>query len=708
MTAVESSPAAVAAAEHAAASRHARWWVVLLGLIVLAAVVNGVLALLAPLPTLNPDEYRYGHLARSLADGQGFSWRGVHIDQKEALYIYLLAPIWRAFHDTVDAYDASKVLNTLLMCSGAVPVYLVSREIMRPAVALATTAVTLAGTWMFASHMIATEALAMPLTTASLCLAALAMYRGDRRLTAAAFALALLAALARAQMIVLLPALIVAFLLNALRDAARPRDVLRRYRVHLAVGIALCLLVVVVVFATPSLIGDYSVVTDFRPSLGRLAGKSALQAVDLVAATGILPAVLALAAATSPAAWRDSVCGPLLCVFVPVAAGTIAVSGFFLAGLGGLDWGIERYVWYVCPIAIVLAAAFAQSPRLITRRTLAPALALVALCALRPADPYSGEERGTWAIWDRVHHLVPLPAGVALAVVGVIGVAALIMATRGDLGRRATPLLVVLAATGSILVVQAEATWQSQLTMTRTFRSSLPHDLQWIDHHARGPVALLGVSSRSEWWSVIDFFNRSITSVYLPPSGFFGAPTGKTCTWQASGSDGSVGFSGCPPAPRTLFIADPQVRVTFASEVESFEDEHLGRLVRIAPGAPLKLRSMVLLPCTRAFPHLAGRSRTLIPASAPMTCGQNLQAQTWVPRAGQLVLRYAGGTADHTVTRDDGHQWNLPAQRVTTITMPLPAGPHQVALQDDWTTTAGTPRLLSVDAVVDGKRTSLI
>ncbi|HEU4975705.1 MAG TPA: hypothetical protein VFT50_11490 [Baekduia sp.] len=709
MSAVESSPVTVAAGEQTTAGRD-RSWLALLGLVVVAAVAHAVLALRAPVPILSPDEFRYGHLARSLADGEGFDWRGVHIDQVEALYIYLLAPIWKAFHDTVDAYHASKLLNTLLICAQAVPVFVLSRAIMRPAVALVPAALTLVGPWMFASHMLMTEALAMPLSTTAACLAGLAMYRRDRRLAVGALVFAVLSAWARAQMIVLVPALLVAFALNALREPTRSRHQLSQYRWQIAAGAALCAAGVIAVLVHPSLIGDYQIVKEFRPGLGRLAGRTGWEVVDLIAATGVLPGVLALGAATNRKVWRDPVAGPLLCLFVPITLVTVAVAGFYVAGVQSLHWGIERYVWYVGPIAVVLAVALAQDRRLLTWRTLAPAVAIAALCVLRPDDPMHLEERGTWAIALRVHALVPVSAGVALAVVGLAAVAAVVAATRTRPVGRAATLLVVTAATGLILLVQEQASWQHHLQVTRTFRASMPDDLQWIDHHASGPVAVLAVSQNAPAFPVLDFFNRSITQVYLPPSGLPSSPMGRSCGWDASADDGSLRFggAGCPSDPRTFLVADPQVRLTFADEVASAADEHVGRLVRLAPGAAPKLQSLIFLPCARAFPHLEGDAGKVVPATAPHSCSTTMQVETWLGREAQLVLRYAGGTADHTVTRDDGHQWNLPAHRVTSITMPVAAGPHQIALQDDWTTTAGAPRLLSVDAVVDGKRTPLI
>ena len=105
-------------------------------LYVAAAGLYTVLALHSPLPVLFPDEFRYSHLARSLAGGHGFDWRGEHVGQSAALYVYFITPAWALFQSSVDAYHASKVLGTLVLCAQVVPVWLLARELVGPRLAL--------------------------------------------------------------------------------------------------------------------------------------------------------------------------------------------------------------------------------------------------------------------------------------------------------------------------------------------------------------------------------------------------------------------------------------------------------------------------------------------------------------------------------------------------------------------------------------------
>ena len=50
----------------------------------------------------------------------------------------------------------------------------------------------------------------------------------------------------------------------------------------------------------------------------------------------------------------------------------------------------------------------------------------------------------------------------------------------------------------------------------------MPADLEWVDHHASGPVALLGVTQNAPQFDDIDFFNRKITQAYAPAAGLLG------------------------------------------------------------------------------------------------------------------------------------------------------------------------------------------
>ena len=59
------------------------------------------------LPIVSPDEFTYGHVARSLADGDGFAWRGAGVSLHSALYIFVITPAWLIDKSRADAPNTS-------------------------------------------------------------------------------------------------------------------------------------------------------------------------------------------------------------------------------------------------------------------------------------------------------------------------------------------------------------------------------------------------------------------------------------------------------------------------------------------------------------------------------------------------------------------------------------------------------------------------
>ena len=60
------------------------------GLYLAAVLLYALLGRRQLIPLISPDEFTYGHLARSLADGHGFTWRGEDVPFRAALYIYAI------------------------------------------------------------------------------------------------------------------------------------------------------------------------------------------------------------------------------------------------------------------------------------------------------------------------------------------------------------------------------------------------------------------------------------------------------------------------------------------------------------------------------------------------------------------------------------------------------------------------------------------
>jgi hypothetical protein len=693
-------------------SRELSPWVLVGGLYALAAILYGALALHSPLPVLFPDEFRYSHLARSLADGEGFFWRGEHVGQSAALYVYFITPAYALFHSTVDAYQASKLLGTLALCLQLVPTWWLARDVVGPRLALIPAVLSVAGTWMLTGAETTTEALAFPLATAALCVAVMALRRPGSGLGWLALALLVPATWARIQLAVLVPALLAAFVIDVLRAApAERRARLRAHRPYLVVMGAAFVALAIVALAAPGVTGDYKHFFDLRPALGKVLSKTGLQLLELVALCAFAPVLLAAGAAVSGRAWRDDRAGPLLAVFWPAALALALQSGFFLAGYPPAVSSIGRYMSYVAPLALVLATVLVARPGLLNRRVLGVAALLALTLLARPAVAMMGEERATWSSAYRVHQVLGLAPATALTLVALLTLAVVaVVAHRSALAPRASmsparAAAVVALALGAVLAVQSQASWWQMLHTGSSFRTTMPDDLEWVDHHVGGPVALLGITQNAPQFDDLDFFNRKITQAYGPAAGLAGRRVeGKVCTFRFSATGEVQVQPECGPTPHRFLINDPSARVTFQNEIASASDPRIGRVVEVAPAATPRARALVVLPCPRRTPDYRGDRPDITPPTVPITCRAALTGALWLDAPARVAVRYRGGAQTQTVTVGT-RTFTLPAARDTTITFPAASGYSQFSAQQDWTSSAGTPQVRAV-ALVQGARTT--
>lgn len=695
-----------AAEPHAAqraAQRTPPAWLPVAALFLIAVVVYAVLALRSPLPVLFPDEFRYSHMARGIADGTGTAWRGTPTHQTSMLYVYFLVPAWALLSSSVDAWQATKVLGTIALCAQAFPVWWLARDVLDGdrRLALLCAGLSLLGTWMVTSAETVTEVLAFPLTTAALCCAVMALRRPGSRLAWLALGFLALATWARVQCAVLAPALLVSLLIDVARvpgPQARAARI-RAYAAPLIVAGAAFLFAALVALVSPDAFGDYRSVFSFRPGLGRIADKTALQLGELAVAAGFLPVLLAAGAAASPRAWRDDRTGPLLAVFWPAALATVLLSGFFLAGYPPALSAIGRYVTYAVPLALILMVVVLRERDravLLTRASYVVATLGALAMVWRPAVQMMGEERATWGLAYRLHQLSGVGVAAGFTVVALALVALVAFAPR----RRV--LAAGCVAVGLVLVVQSQAAWWQMTETGRSFRSVMADDLEWVDHHATGDVALLAITQNAPQFDDIDFFNRRITQAYQPAEGILGrAIQGKVCSLRFDTSGLLVLGRGCGPRPRWFLVNDPSARVTFQDERASFSEPTIGRLIETDPRTAPRARSLVVLPCPRRTPGYSTSSPDITPSDAPIQCARDLTAALWLDRDATLVVRYRGGARDESVVVG-GRTLPVPRRVDTVVRVPVKAGYSQTAVSQSWRSSAGTPAIASV-ALKDGR-----
>jgi hypothetical protein len=667
-------------------------------LIALAIVIYAVLGSRLPMPGTFPDEFLYGHLARGLANGEGFDWRGQEQPMRAALYVYSVTPAW-LLADGANAYKIAKLESAIFCCLTALPVFLLARTLVTRRLALAAAALTLAGSWMLAAGGVLTENLALPLATAALAYAVSALRNPGSRASWLALAFAVLATWSRMQLVVLIPVVIAAHAADAARAGADWRARLRAHRnVLLAGGAGLVALLIGLIAAQDTFAGIYSDVLHYRPSLGTVLKKTGVELIGLTAMCGFLPVLLAAALAFSPRAWADDAVGPLLIVFWLSALALALASGFFLAGLAIVPWGIERYMGYAAPIALLLTVVAFARPDIVTRRTLGIAAGASLLLLLAPALKDVSEERAVGATIRRVHDIAGgASAGVSLLAIALLtcGVAALLMSrmrSRAAIGIAALMLVV--------LAVQSAAAWNQTIDLRRGYRAAFASDLEWVDHNSHEPVAVLEAVRNALGFEQYDFFNHKIERYYasqVPPPGR--AVAGKACKWSVVQGGYAQFDRACGSVPHRFFINDPAAHITFHDEADVVTDPHAGRLVTVN-GKP-RLRSVVYMPCDRKAVSFLPPWGDEVSAEAPHSCAAGLTAYVWNDQPGTVKIKIRGGSERH-LAQIGQQQFEVPPGKETTLEAPVAQGGAQVQAAFDWDARgSGEPEVVGVD--LDGK-----
>jgi hypothetical protein len=679
-------------------------WAVVLPIVAAYLVV----ALLMPLPVYYRDEGLYQHLARSLADGDGFSWRGEPIELRSALYVYLIAPAW-AVASGVDAYNAAKVETTVLASLVALPVWLLARSIMPAGPALVAVAASLAGTWMGTGQLV-TESIGLPLATAGLCVTVQAIRRPRAPLPWLALGLALLAAWARIQLVVLVPVILLALALDVVRSGAAWRA---RWRVHraplLAGGGAVAVGVVAVALAGTALAGGYSGILGFHPRPWSVARASGLEALQLAALCGFLPLALLAVLALRRAAWHDDVVGPLLSVLLPATVVLAIQSGFYVSGVTGL-WSIQRYMIYVGPLLLVFAiAAFTRRGLAGPRVLIGAGLVSVAVLAM-PEVAERSEQRAVFATAERLRDFLPtLGAGAAMLIVAVaLAVTALAALMRDRRGGGSLAPMIVGASLLAVLVTQSVTVFSWQWGVERESRRLLPDDLAWVDHHSRGPVAVLELTNNAFEFPLLDFFNKNIEQYYALATPISGAMLqGGFCQWRIA-RDGALEFpADCPLRTDELLLNDPMAHLRFRGERSSVAERHVGRLVRVQ--GPPRLSSVVFTPCNRPVP--VPEPVTLRPLrDQPIPCTPVLSGVLWLDAPGTVRVAIAGAPFQDHVAMVGGRRHAIPANTRTSISIPIGhAGRQEFKVELDWAQRSRLdPEVVSIDLEQDGRRRSLL
>lgn len=481
--------------------RVSRLWLAALGAVcVVAAVYHWLQSLGHVTPSVFTDELLFSELARSFANGDRFLVRGEHVFFPAFLPSLLQAPAWLA-GSTPAAYAVAKGLNTVLMCSAALPAYWLARQLVRPAYALTVAAATVAAGGMIYHGYLMSEALAYPvfLLAVGFCVHALAS--PSPRRDALAVAVLALAVLTRAQFVVLPVVFVLAVLL-----VGRP---LRRHWTALsALGVG----GVLALAAGSGVLGFYRGAGELDYPLDGVIRWTGWTAALLPFAAGLLIAPGAVLGLWSSlrrprgAAERAfALLTTLLAVLMPLQAGLIAS--------GESHKPFERYVFYLVPLLFLAFFTYAERGRAALRPTAAAGAGLAALALVVPfgslaLDSFSFDSPTLSAVETLGRWTSEGDAAALFAALGVVAAVAAVLLRR-------RPLLLGVGSVVLAFIIGAAAYSGDRRMTQRTLDSLAPTQPDWLERAGideADVLVLAGGSLHSGW--VLESWNRNVHRTY--------------------------------------------------------------------------------------------------------------------------------------------------------------------------------------------------
>ena len=463
-------------------------------------------------PWIMPDEVVYGELGKSLYHSGRFEVLHEHIGFFGLVFPALVGgPL--AVSDLERGYYWLKLLQALVMSLTAVPVYLWTRSLTRPAWALVASALTVAVPGLAYSGLVMTEVAFYPALVLAAWALARALERPTLRRQSWLVAAAALAAMTRLQAFVLLPVFVTAVALKAVLDR-RPREALRLWPA--AAG----LVVLAGAWAAwrlaadgnlSSLFGAYSPAGETSYPASEALRYVLYHAGDLVLMTGVVP----LCAVTLLVGLRRERGG--LTAYV---ATTLALCAWFVVEVGvfaSRHVGLlaERNLLPLAPVAFIGLAVWldrgAPRPRVATALAAVGAVALVAALPMARfailaqfPDSFTLQPLIAYATGHPGAHLDLIATLVAAALA-----AAFVLVPR----RFVATLPALLAALFVWISIDAS---QEIVDRDRFVQAaSTGPDRRWIDRGADGPVSYLfigDVNWPAVWQNV--FWNRRIERIY--------------------------------------------------------------------------------------------------------------------------------------------------------------------------------------------------
>ena len=499
-------------------------------ILVAAVAVWSLAALAVSSPWIYVDELIYSDLARSIAASRPPAVRGVTSYGYGLGYPLLISPAWALFREPSSAYLLARLINAFVMCSAAVPAFLLARHFVSRRNALIVAALTVAVPSMVYVTAIMTEVAFYPLFLWAL----LAIQRALEVPSARRQAVVLVAIGAAAATKILAIGLFPAYLVAVVLIAGSPSAWLRSTRVALVAAAGVAMLLLVAHGGSPaSLFGAYAGavrhvdVASLPLSIARHIGA-------LLLYTAVIPVVAtAVVVGQGLARGADAKARSLAALVVTTVLATVGGVAVFAVYATSIDFATtgvpsampvyERNLFVVGPLLLIGLAVWIERgcprPRHLTSVV---SVCAVGIMALYPWSQVVRESASPQNLATTPWVVTPLPTDVLWIVVAAVSALIVALWLRIDpAGTRR--LWVVVGVWFAFVGLASFAVFRG--TAAESSRDGVGASPGWIDHavgrNGRVPIvwrepsgrkfALPTNRQRVVWAS--DFFNRSVVGV---------------------------------------------------------------------------------------------------------------------------------------------------------------------------------------------------
>lgn len=455
-----------------------------------------------------PDEYLYGQIARSLAEGHGVRVLGLPSMTPALLQPLLTAPAWLAA-DPATAFRITQAINVIAMGLGAVVVYAIARQLRVAAwKAVAAAAVSIASPDLLYTGYVTADAIGSTLALLAILAGVRTLERPSVGRQTLFIALAGLATTARLQYAAIAIAGVTAAVLV---ERGRPTAVIRRHGLVAAVPAA-----AIGAVAIAGGLGRYASVTSFSLSADALRWiPTSAALLALAAGVIVVPGAVAwtVAQCLHP---TDRARAGFAGLTATLLALLLVASALFATETGSNRF-FERYLMLGIPLAAIAFCCWTDEARPRRGVALTVAAFLVVASARFPISGYSvgqGQADSPFLLCvGRIEDWLGIgntSLVVALVTVGCAGLA--VAATLGRIGANtALGLTAALLMLVSLGAHSADRRLSEQVA-SETLRSA-PN---WVDRAGADAALLVAPSGNDPTTAMLlALRNRSLTRIAL-------------------------------------------------------------------------------------------------------------------------------------------------------------------------------------------------